>query len=552
MGKRAAQREAQRASARCRKETGRPTLLAARTPHVKPSKVQADDVSPGAEPPCCEWPLYFSHDVSRRDHLSSQSLHNSQAQSKPPVQPPPSCSPNPRDRHDQQQQQHDNQSHPALIKQPLDHFNYHHPSPSCAAILENGHVRRIHHYAATTLWPAFGHQILSSNETLASAFFRLSMTDDLLLNSFIWPAALEMSLHCPASPENDAIMLTCQNRSLCRVRMHIENDTVNDSVIFAVLAFTISATNPGRVRNEIPRKRDEEEREGSCFGLFDPPLRSLGWLDYFSHFRWAEAHVSALRRLVFARGDLDVITTPGIAEQVQSTDILQASLGLKKPNFALCQLYRHVLLHQVSVVRPPRERASVFFPEGAGQDDDDDNEEIKDLLLDMKMYCRLLDTGSGNPATSSSSSSSSWETHVYRNLIQYRLLLLPESTGHTELCRLAILIFAYGVIYPLARPEPLKVLIGRLRRRLESDEARVSTCTSKRTEFLLWVAVMGAMGAGHSNADDEAFFISLVRTILMHLQIPSLVSLKAVMMEFLWLGPACDQGALELWTQTHH
>ncbi|KAL6245360.1 hypothetical protein RBB50_007359 [Rhinocladiella similis] len=376
------------------------------------------------------------------------------------------------------------------------------------------------------------------------------MTDDLLLNSFIWTAALEMSLHCSPSPQNDAIMLACQNRSISCVRNHIENGTANDAVIFAVLAFTISATNPGRVRSEIPRNKPEEEKEDSCFGLFDPPLRSLGWLDYLSHFRWAEAHVAALRRLVFARGDLDAITTPGIAEQVQSTDILQASLGLKRPSFALGQLYRHVLQHQVGAVRPPRERASVFFPDGVelcarptGQDDD--NDEFKELLLDMKMYCCLLDTGSGHVATTSS-----WETHVYRNLIQYRLLSLQETTGHAELCRLAVLIFGYGVIYPLARRKPLKVLVGRLRREMESDEAKVSSCTS--TELMLWVAVMGAMAAGHtSTEEDEAFFISTVRTIVVHLQVRSLESLKAVMTKFLWLSPACDQGALELWTQTH-
>ncbi|KIW49496.1 hypothetical protein PV05_11169 [Exophiala xenobiotica] len=420
-------------------------------------------------------------------------------------------------------------SSPSLIYQPNSPLG----SAGCATILLNIDVRRVHHYATTVLWPGFGHHILSTNETLTSAFFRLSVTDELLLNSFVWTAALEMSLHHDSSPGSgprnnnkaNAVMLSCQNKAVKSVREHIDAGTVTDAVIFAVLALTISETDPTIVAHN-------QDRHKCCFGGFDPGFRSLGWLDYFSYFRWAETHISALKRLVAARGGLDNITTPGIAEQVQSTDILQSSLTMTRPNFALGPLYRHVLEHQVKMVRPPRERAAVF----GGVDDD-----LKDLLLDMRMYCCLIQSSSDERHVQNLATS--WETNVYRNLIQFQLLSLPTMQGEAELCRLAALAFSYGVIYPLACHGPLESLVKQLKGVFEDD----TTSISKPSEFLLWVAVMGAMAASHTR--DDVFFIDMLKMQLKRREVASFDQLKKVMSKFLWLGAACDRGARRPWKQ---
>ncbi|KIV80117.1 hypothetical protein PV11_07640 [Exophiala sideris] len=396
------------------------------------------------------------------------------------------------------------------------------PFGGCATLLLDHDVRRVHHYACSVLWPSFGHHIISTDETLTSAFFRLSMTDELLLNTFVWTAAVEMSLHdntANTMQKNKAVMLSCQTKAVKTVREQIEQGSVTDAVIFAVLALAISDTEPVPVAQEKP-----------CYGSFDPPLRSLGWLEYLSRLRWTRSHMDVLRRLVAARGGLDNIETPGIAEQTQSTDILQSSLTLSKPTFALCSSYRHVLEHQIKWVRPPRERAAHF-------DIVDDN--FKDLLLDMRMYCRILEKFEG----SKHENFASWETNVYRNLIQFRLLLLPKADGITQLCRLTALIFSYGVIYPLACPDPLEVLV----RQLKDAVSATVTAMHEAADFLLWVCVIGGMAA--TSRADESYFVAMLKMLFSRLGVANFAQLKEVLQKYIWLSKACDSGALVLANQ---
>lgn len=115
--------------------------------------------------------------------------------------------------------------------------------------------------------------------------------------------------------------------------------------------------------------------------------------------------------------------------------------------------------------------------------------------------------------------------------------------GEAELCRLAALAFSYGVIYPLACHGPLESLVKQLKGVFEDD----TTITSKPSEFLLWVAVMGAMAASHTR--DDVFFIDMLKMQLKRREVASFNQLKKVMSKFLWLGAACDRGARRLWKQ---
>jgi hypothetical protein len=396
------------------------------------------------------------------------------------------------------------------------------------------------------------------------------MVDELLLNSFIWPAAIAMSMQLPqTSTENNAVMLACQNQAVKIIREHIDRNDVSDSVVFAVLALTISDTNPSLAM---------QEDAANCSGGFDPPLRSMGWLQYLSRLRWTGAHMDALRRLVAARKGLQNITTPGVAEQVQSMDILQASVSLMRPNFTLCRLYKHVLENQVKMIRPPRERIDDVFPAVTDTD-------FKDLLLDMRMYCRQLeriaDDIDDDGLQTLSDSSVSWETNVSRNLIQYRLLGLPKyQDDDEELCRLVALIFSYGVIYPVARRKSMDILVKQLRTALEchrplafSTAASKSNATTPRLvdagpgtetelqefpgavvsarksqrEFWLWITVVGALAAKHT--EQEAFFADLARLLLTAIGLVDSMQLKHIVRKYIWLGKACDTAVFELWTR---
>ncbi len=387
------------------------------------------------------------------------------------------------------------------------------------------------------------------------------MVDELLLNSFIWPAAIAMSMQLPHTRvENDAVMLASQNKAVKSIREHIDRNDVSDSVVFAVLALTIRDTNSSlAMQDDI----------SGCSGGFDPPLRSLGWNQYLSRFRWADSHMYALKRLVAARGGLRTITTPGVAEQVQSTDILQASLSLTSPNFTLSRLYEHVVQNQIEIIRPPRKRIEDVFPAVTDAD-------LQDPLLDMRMYCRQLERIVDEIDCDGSDSSVTWETNVNRNLIQYRLLHLPTYRNNDEeICRLGALIFSFGVIYPVARRKPLLMLVAQLEKAFKrhdrfpfaksirtdaalpgiieagsatdlDDPSSLSsnrgTCTS---ENLLWTAILGALAA--KSTDHEAFFIDLVREFSSSLKVDDYMELKDIMHRYLWLGRACDTGAFEVW-----
>ncbi|KIW95907.1 uncharacterized protein Z519_02973 [Cladophialophora bantiana CBS 173.52] len=400
------------------------------------------------------------------------------------------------------------------------------PVQGCAVLLANHGIRRDHHYARTILWPSFKHYSLKTNESLTSAFFHLSMVDHLLLNSFVWTAALAMSMHLPHTAiANDAVMFACQARAVQSIREHIDQDQVTDSVIFAVLALTIRDTDPRIAAHEVGGG-------DHCFGGFDPPLRSLGWI----HALW-------LREVVYN------ISTPGVAEQIQSTDILQASLSLCRPNFTLCHLYQHVLENHVKMIRPPRERLDEAFPTIHDVD-------FKDLLLDMRMYCRELERiAAESGGASEGGGGGGGDGDAAANDL-YRLLRLPRyENREEELCRLAAMIFSYGVIYPVARPRPLRVLAKQLRNEVEDRPCppSMATCNGpmlagRGEAFLLWIAVLGALASKNCD-DDEAFFIHLVATCSATLEVVDFVHLRALVCSFLWLAGARDEGAYHVWTK---
>lgn len=343
------------------------------------------------------------------------------------------------------------------------------------------------------------------------------MTNELLLNSFIWTAALEKSLH-GCSVADTSVMIRCQNNAVKSVREHIERGNVLDEVIFAVLSLTIADTEP---------KPGEEVHAQECFAGFDPPLRSLGWLDYLSQFDWTNLHINALKALVEKRGGLSEVRIPGIADQVQSTDIIQASMFLTRPNFQLGCLYRHVLEHQVKVIRPPRSRANQFKV----------SDDFKDLLLDMRAYCRLLSQSYNDVQ----SALASWEMNVQRNLIQHRLLSLPR--GHDEICRLTALIFSCGVIFPIARKRPLQILVKQLLAELELQ----IDLEDQPTEFLLWVTVVGGIAAAGSAR--EGFYAQRLTRLATDLCVFEYKHLRDIMHEYLWLDQACDKAASSLWVR---
>ena len=213
-------------------------------------------------------------------------------------------------------------------------------------------------------------------------------------------------------------------------------------------------------------------------------------------------------------------------------DIISVSHQLARPHFPLGQSYWDFLETEVAPARQKRRHQDELnLPINCL----DLDEESKDLITDMRIYCDLIDLY----CEASASAPRREVLAIHRNLIQYRLLSRDTGTGTYELCRIVALIFSYGVIFPLPDAEPMTILLRQL-------EAAIQE--AKQTdEFLLWTLMLGGIGA-RGTSREPSFVKELVR-LTSRMRLRSWDKARDILCEYLWNGTACDQGALGLWTQ---
>ena len=135
---------------------------------------------------------------------------------------------------------------------------------------------------------------------------------------------------------------------------------------------------------------------------------------------------------------------------------------------------------------------------------------------------------------------------IFRDLIQYRLLQLPSGSGWTEICRLAALIYSYGIFYPLPDPRPTTRLahkLGRLMLRLWPTPAVI--CNLR---FLLWGAFMG--GIATAGSAKQYIFVTFIAQYVTTAGIVGWDAISSLLEEFLWLECACGEIARLLLEQS--
>lgn len=147
-----------------------------------------------------------------------------------------------------------------------------------------------------------------------------------------------------------------------------------------------------------------------------------------------------------------------------------------------------------------------------------------------------------------------------RNLTQYTLLSLPRSTdlrtyySHPhesatyEACRLAALIFAVGVIFPIPEPNtPLPRLATELQAALQSPASETLWTSPKTRIPLIWVLVLGGIAA--TNTPERPFFVSALTESARRSGLASWADVKRVLEMMLWFDVACDEAGELLWDQ---
>jgi hypothetical protein len=118
-----------------------------------------------------------------------------------------------------------------------------------------------------------------------------------------------------------------------------------------------------------------------------------------------------------------------------------------------------------------------------------------------------------------------------------------------ECCRLALIIFGVGIIFPLpAEAAPLVQLARMLQLELRSAEYSVAISSSMEALHLhFWCVVLGGISA--TGSQERAWFVYELRRAAVLNAVPSWGELLAILRPILWLDSACNPAGKELWME---
>lgn len=214
-------------------------------------------------------------------------------------------------------------------------------------------------------------------------------------------------------------------------------------------------------------------------------------------------------------------------------DLFQASGHMTHPDFDLCKSYLECECITLPALRHQEQQLSTAFafPVWAIED------KFQEVIWDIRSYLRVIWSQQTEFAVVDPSRR---PVARYRNTIQYRLLSIRKSPSQfaREACRLAVLIFAYGVIYPLKNMRPLLRFADSLRLLLEGSG-------KLDNDFRLWSLMMGAMAT--YGTDVMNWYVREIKELAGEMSLKTWPELKGTLEKFLWFAPSCNEGALEIW-----
>ena len=414
-----------------------------------------------------------------------------------------------------------------------------------------------------------GQMLMPGREPLERALFQLTLEDELRLDATIYA---QWTVMFAQQTTETRTQLLAMNRVLKQVREAIASDSITETVLFCILILS------AKPRQPVPGA-------GILYGLFQPPAPNAGCIDQIGAVEFESEHINLARQLVQNRGGILSLKTPGLQEHFQIIDLLDASLRVTPPVLELCFSYRYILETEMAMRRPPLHHADAFTIV---------DDHFKEIVLDLRHCCFMLDELCNSDAltqalTNASLSAAAGADYgktlvttpgrmlpTYREIVQHRLLNISVGRPDTEVSRLALLIFNYGVTLPLPNPWPIQSLAHQLKEALATPNY---TATQSR-ELLFWATMLGAMvscwNTGRNGSDSDSsevveeeerqeeeegqpqeyqhdedlytFFVDRLRDLALELDIgPSWEAARTLLERFVWLGRACDEGARYVW-----
>ncbi|KIW16370.1 hypothetical protein PV08_06421 [Exophiala spinifera] len=310
----------------------------------------------------------------------------------------------------------------------------------------------------------------------------------------------------------------------------------NDTTLLSIICIAFSGTEASPLTRTPP---------------FKPPLRDLQYLNTLGSSSCRDVHMQGVVELVKLRGGIGQIAVPGLREMVSLIDVLVASRKLSAPVFPFVS----ILGGDLSPVWRPvvcdaATESSPFFGVFCAARL---NSEIMEVFHEMHDY----ESMARGFMTKVPDGYSAEAVADKRNLVQYRLLSLPpaekmasvfrKNHPNYEPCRVAMLVYSLGVIYPLA---PGMAPFERLAQDLRSSLIVVGLGATNWTScnwLLLWILTVGGIASAH--LELRAWFVAGLGRVAARKGLSTWAEVKEQLVRILWLDEACDDAGLELWKE---
>jgi hypothetical protein len=141
-----------------------------------------------------------------------------------------------------------------------------------------------------------------------------------------------------------------------------------------------------------------------------------------------------------------------------------------------------------------------------------------------------------------------------KNHAHHRLLSLPTGaelweslgpkTSFYECCRLAALMFATAVLFPMPRSTGIpQRLVTEIKRCIESTS--LETLFGGGVSFFIWVLMLTGVAA--AGLPERPWFEGRLIDLLTLEGVSRWSEVKSILVSFLWMDSACDGSAMDLW-----
>ncbi|CRG91231.1 hypothetical protein PISL3812_08279 [Talaromyces islandicus] len=250
------------------------------------------------------------------------------------------------------------------------------------------------------------------------------------------------------------------------------------------------------------------------------PLKRLQLLHLLALSEIDPIHYEGLSQLIELKGGLDKIEIPGLAALISLGGLLVATRNCTSPRFPVV-----ALSDQTSEFTHYDQEIYI-----------NTDQDILVVLSMLKSYTIMIDDFcEGRKVVPAS------VLLDHRNAAQHALLSLLPRVGRSECYRLAVMIYALLVTFPIPYTvAPFECLVTRLKMALAEWDGD--------DYGLLWVLAMGGIGA--TGLEERMWFVKDFQSVVARMGVGSWIETKDIIKRGLWHEATNDGDGQDLWVES--